>query len=67
MTNKELKAYVFEEKRQGRSERAENETVAEIKRLAKNKLLEAKYSYYSYGGIRNTRKDADRLEEIVDG
>ena len=48
------------------SERAENETVAEIKRLAKNKLLEAKYSYYGYGGIRNTRKDADSTDPLQD-
>ena len=44
---------------------AEDETVAEIKRLAKNKLLEAKCSYsYIYGGIRNTGRDADSTDSL---
>ena len=47
--------------------KAEDETVAEIKRLAKNKLLEAKHSYsYIYGGIRNTLRDADSTDPLQD-
>ena len=47
--------------------RAEDETVAEIKRIAKNKLLEAKQSYsYIYGGIRNTLIDADSTDPLQD-
>lgn len=42
------------------SKRAEDETVAEIKRLAKNKLLEAKYSIWS------TCKDADSTDPLQD-
>lgn len=49
------------------SGRAENETVAEIKRLAKNKLLEARCSYsYINGGIRDTRNDAVSADPLQD-